>query len=207
MKEDEEFSMNAWRNYAEHRIEALTNTQEQQVRLKNILDVHDPELVMAWKNLANDAGKQIIGQKDGEALTLGWEQSLYAIALPLVFQPDVPDPAPFYEAHKAAKLLLNALNDIGTNLRGKDSSRINLQQAALGFLGGPPPLLPGKASGSEFDRNWLALILRERYIPVFFSRPHHGDIAALVNASTGRKGRQLNADNVRLLKSFNLSRP
>lgn len=64
------------------------------------------------------------------------------------------------------------------------------------------PLLPGAIGKKSAEARWLALYLKTFIIPGFFNRPHHNDIAELVNAVLGLTEDGLSADDVRAVKPY-----
>lgn len=187
--------MKEWREYARQHV--VAETDERKLRKTRLLNANNTRLEVAWKSLAHDVLPQSFITSDGVPYVIEWKEALAQVMGTLIFPPSLIDPTPFSKAQKAAQELRAALAKVGWNLDSLDEV-LRLYPIER------QPLLAGKSAGRDFERNWLALYLRERVIRAFFCKPHHADIALLVSIAIDA---EITADQVRLLKPRNNYRP
>jgi hypothetical protein len=189
----EEFSMKAWQAYAT--TWGATDNDEQKARKGRLLNARKPALVAAWKNLAGDAIAQVTFDKGGRACTTDWKTSLRWVLGALICPPDLDLEIREAQAQQKKRELFALLKET-------DPLRPPLL-ASIKACSNPAPLLPGKLSGPAFDRNWIALYLRDFIVGRFFEGKHYADIAVLVNAALdlpSKTEKDMTSDQVRLLR-------
>ncbi|MDD4964286.1 MAG: hypothetical protein PHI11_10265 [Gallionella sp.] len=213
-----EFSMPLWREYCFERVER--NTDEQKLRFERLLDARNPENEIAWANLAADVRSLRFIEADGTPYNIEWREALHNVIGHLILPPRAITPTPkaaYKEVYNAALALHEAIEGLGeavlvdqrgcTVLHKKMTGLEEVIKAAHAAMQGrqPLPLMAGKNTGENAYRNWLSLYIKERIIAVFFNKPHHEDIARLVNSALNDY--TLTADAVRLLKPRSRNHP
>jgi hypothetical protein len=166
------FSFAAWEAYCQQRVRPEhANFPDRLIRLQRLLTAGDAKL--AWSNLAKD----VTTRWPAHLGPLTWQEALGAVVDALIFPPNRIEGA---DAENVLKLY-RPLKDPTTGE-------------------GPLPLMPAHPRNANSERNWVALYLKTKIIPCFFARPHHDDVARLVNLALEPKD-PLSADDVRKLQS------
>jgi hypothetical protein len=201
---DIQYSDAAWRTYVLERVEA--NNEKQLERLGRLIDEHQPDAWLAWRNLARDVRPLRFLSSDGKPYEIPWNEALHQVIGTLIFPPGIhvrPKQRDYKRAATAVEKLKQALREAQMPwFPMLDQIAAEAKNHIDGLA--CEPLMPGKA-GEHTERNWLTLYLRERVIRPFFIGAHHEDIARLVNVTLEIDS--MTADSVRLLKPRNLKQP